>query len=80
LTISISSVKVKKQTSLLRREARRRRRERAKGVWWLMPQIPATWGVEIEGLGVQDQPRHKVSETPISTNKWMCWNVPTTEA
>jgi hypothetical protein len=37
-------------------------------VWWHKPVIPITWEADIGGIAVTDQPRPKVSVTPISTN------------
>jgi hypothetical protein len=43
---------------------------------------PSCWGgsdEEIQRMSVQDQPRQKVHETPISINKsWMCQTIPAT--
>jgi hypothetical protein len=38
------------------------------GVWWHIPEIPASREVEIWRIMIQGWPRKKVSETPIWTN------------
>jgi hypothetical protein len=37
---------------------------------------PATWKVEIKRLMVQDQPKQKIIETPISTISLTWWHPP----
>jgi hypothetical protein len=45
------------------------KKKHAYKIWWLTSIIPATWKVKIRRITVRGQPRQKVSETPISTNK-----------